>query len=231
MALFLNPYKNYFFLSRQPWKWLYLKYVWATLFFVRLPIWFIFSLIPWMRPRASWTIKRTLLVKSLQELVPMTFNTGQFKETVRVNPQKYANNEEEVGLVWIDAVPQMIQGDIKQYAKTNRVSVVHVPAYWFGRRDPVTGLAGQPASLNEKVILNLHCKYSEVVSLITVLTSFHDSRWLGCTLFSYCMPSFLDITIFLRWAMHLRSALAQLFAKTCFPITLSSLGYSMLSIV
>jgi hypothetical protein len=162
MALFLNPYKNYFFLSRQPWKKLYVAYVWGMLLFVRIPIWFLMSLIPWLRPRASWTIKRTLLVKSLQELVPMTFNAAQFKETVRVDPQTYAKNEEEVGLVWIDAAPEVIQGDIKKYAKLNRVSVIHVPAYWFGARDTTTGLAGQPAAPNEKVVMNFHGGQSTV---------------------------------------------------------------------
>lgn len=148
---------NTFFLRHQPLKAVYLAYVAATLVFVRLPCWFVLALVPLLRPRASWTIGSTLLVKTLQVVVPAVFSTASF-DSVRVDPHTFMRAEDAAGLVWIDAAPELVVGDVKKFAKLNKVDAVHVPAYWFGERDTVTGLADQRALPDEKVILNFHCE-------------------------------------------------------------------------
>lgn len=148
--------RNNFLWSRQPYKFFYLSYVISTYLLFRLPFWFLTSLVPALRPRATWTIRRTLLIKSLQVIVPVVFDTAAFK-AVRADPHAFAKNEDEVGMVWIDAAPELVVGEIKKYAKINKVSAAQVPAFWFGDRDTVTNLAGQRALPDEKVILNFHC--------------------------------------------------------------------------
>ena len=150
---------NTFIFRHQPLKAIYLAYVVATLVFIRLPCWLVLFLVPWFRPRRSWTLARTLLVKTLQIVVPAIFNTASF-DSGRVDPNTFMRAESAVGLVWIDAAPELIVGDIKKFAKLNKVDAVQVPAYWFGARDTVTDLVGQRALPEEKVILNFHCECS-----------------------------------------------------------------------
>ncbi|GJE86688.1 alpha/beta hydrolase [Phanerochaete sordida] len=145
---------NQFFWRHQPLKTIYLAYALASIA-VRLPFWFVLALVPSLRPRASWTVGRTVLVHAARVLFGAIFNTGSF-ELVRVDPQRFAKNPDAVGLVWMDATPDLIQGDVKKYAQLNKVSAVHVPAYWYGERDPITKRVGQRAQPDEKVILAFH---------------------------------------------------------------------------
>jgi hypothetical protein len=149
----MSQFKNYFFLRHQPLKTIYLVYVALSLILLRLPCWFLISLLPSLRPRRSWTIGRTLLIKGMQVIVPAIFNIGAFRY-VRVDPHKFTQKENEVGLVWIDAAPDLIVGEVAAFAKENEVSCVQVPAYWFGARNDLTHTVGQQSS--EKVILALH---------------------------------------------------------------------------
>lgn len=140
----------------EPLKTIYLTVAFASLL-ARLPFWFLIALVPSFRPRASWTVGRTLTVRAARVFFGAVFNTGSF-QWVRVDPRCFAQNEQEVGLVWIDASPDLIQGTIKRYAGINEVLTVRVPAYWSGARDIATGHVGQAARPDEKVILAFHGK-------------------------------------------------------------------------
>lgn len=159
-------FRNRFIFHRQPLKTVYLTYVAVTLIFVRLPLWFLTSLVPSLRPRSTWTIRRTLFLKSIQVIFPAVFNTGSFNR-LRVDPRKFENDEDEVGLVWIDASPELIKDDIKEFAERNGVEAERVPGYWFGGRDIGTGRVGQRAHPDEKVILCLHGESYLSVNLAT----------------------------------------------------------------
>lgn len=141
------------FWRHQPFKAIYLAFAIASII-LRLPIWILISLVPAFRGRSSWTLGRAVLVKAARVYFGAIFTTGAF-ELGRIDPQRFAKKEQEVGLVWIDATPDLIQGDIKKYAQANKVSAVHVPAYLFGERDS-NGRVGQPAKPDEKVILAFH---------------------------------------------------------------------------
>lgn len=154
---------NNFIFRHQPLKAIYLAYIAASLLFVRIPIWSILSVVPWLRPRSSWTYRRTLLVKSLQVIVPAIFNTASFS-ALRISPDVFMKDEDAAGLVWIDAAPELVVGEIKEFAKINKVSAVQVPAYWYGSRDTVTDRPGQRALPDEKVILNLHCASHVIIN-------------------------------------------------------------------
>lgn len=144
-------------LRHQPLKALYLTYVLLTLLLFRLPVWILISLVPRFRPRPTWTFRRTIFIRLLQTFCPVIFDIAAFS-LFRVDPHQFAQYEDEIGLVWIDANPELVQGEVEKYARLNKVSPVQVPAYWFGYRDPATNLAGQRALPDEKVIINFHGK-------------------------------------------------------------------------
>ena len=144
-----------FLWHRQPFKAAYILWTAVTLIFLYLPLWALFALIPTLRPRRSLTFSRTLFIKSLQVLVPVLFNTLSF-DLLRLNPQYYSGKEEEVGLISIDAAPELVIGELREYAKKNGVAAAPVAAYWVGEREPFTNKVGYRARPNEKVILNAH---------------------------------------------------------------------------
>ncbi|KAI0684544.1 alpha/beta-hydrolase [Cytidiella melzeri] len=138
-----------------PFKAIYLVCFAFTFLFFYLPSYILLSLIPWLRPRSSWTFGRSVLVRSLQKIVPMLFDTGSFT-FARIDPNTFFKNPETVGLVWVDAKPQLIVGEIKELAVRNNVGVEQVAGYWYGKRDAATGRVGQRAGPDEKVMYALH---------------------------------------------------------------------------
>ena len=151
--------QNWLLLRYQPLKFVYFSYVVATLVFVKLPLWTIWCIIPALRPRSTWPISRALLVWSLRDIVIAAFNTASFN-LARVDPRTQKKDAEKLGLVWADATPDLIVGEVQKLAKVNMVETAPVAGYWYGKRDPRTNLAGQPAGPNEKVIYNFHCAFT-----------------------------------------------------------------------
>ncbi|EKM56906.1 uncharacterized protein PHACADRAFT_92890 [Phanerochaete carnosa HHB-10118-sp] len=156
----------------EPLKTIYLIFALASAL-VRVPFWFTFALVPPFRPRASWTIGRTVVVKLARAYFTAIFNTGSF-QWGRVDPQRFAKNEEGVGLVWIDVAPDLIQGDIKKYARTNKVSSVHVPAYWYGDRDTHSKAGGwvlgdaSPVGMSAPMVNDMLSHYHQFSRLLNV---------------------------------------------------------------
>ncbi|KAJ3554231.1 hypothetical protein NM688_g3214 [Phlebia brevispora] len=68
--------------------------------------------------------------------------------SMRVDPQTFAQSADEVGLVWVEPVPELITGDIKKYAITNGVVPSRVAGYWYGD--------SAPPSPDEKIIYEVH---------------------------------------------------------------------------
>lgn len=139
----------------QPFKAIYIAYFTFVFIFFRLPYHILLSILPWTRPRSSWTARRAILVRSLQDIVPVVFDTASFN-VARIDPHSFSKVQDEVGLVWIDAKPELIVGEIKEMAEMNKVDVEHVAGYWYGKRDPETGKVGQRAAPDEKVMYALH---------------------------------------------------------------------------
>ena len=150
------PHKQSLAFRYQPLKAIYMAYTFASLL-VKMPLWTVRFLIPALRPRSTWPISRALLVWRLQLLVRMVFRTASFN-LVRVDPRTLAKDADKHGQVWINARSDLVVGEIKDAAKVNGVSAVQIAGYWYGKRDE-NGQVGQPAGPDEKVILQLHCKY------------------------------------------------------------------------
>ncbi|KAF7798389.1 hypothetical protein EIP86_009610 [Pleurotus ostreatoroseus] len=66
----------------------------------------------------------------------------------RADPLRLPKTVDTEGLVWIEPTPDLIVGDIKEYAQRNQVAPARIAGYWFGSRLPLTK--------NEKIIYELH---------------------------------------------------------------------------
>lgn len=67
---------------------------------------------------------------------------------VRVDPWKYAKAADEVGLVKVEPTPDLVLGEIGDYALKNGVTAEPIAGYWCGKTTP--------ALPGEKVMYELH---------------------------------------------------------------------------
>ncbi|KAJ3535198.1 hypothetical protein NM688_g7011 [Phlebia brevispora] len=134
-------------LLRQPFKALYLLYFYFVLLLVKLPFWILTSLPRSWRPRPSWTVFRTVFLQTMDAVMEAMVTTSTYT-MLRVDPQKFAKSAETNGLVWVEPTPELIVGDIKEYATKNGVTPTRVAGYWYGdRSSPLP---------EEKIIYELH---------------------------------------------------------------------------
>ncbi|KAA1475330.1 alpha/beta-hydrolase [Dentipellis sp. KUC8613] len=137
----------------QPFKGVYWTLVGLSIV-VRLPYWSLTWLVPAWRPRRSWGLARTLTVAIVQNVVDGFYRTDM--ELMKDDPHKNAARADEMGLVWIDGVPDdWITGEVKEVAELNEVVPEKIAGYWYGPRGE-DGKAGQPAAPGEKVLYWLH---------------------------------------------------------------------------
>lgn len=136
----------------QPLKGLYMLGSILLLLFIRLPVWTILGLVPSWRPLPTWSLGRSLIVQAFQAYVGVLFNTAI---DTPARPHENAPDAVKSGLVWIDPTPDLIVGEVRDFANTNHVQAEKVPGYWHGPRAS-DGTVGQRASPGEKVVYHFH---------------------------------------------------------------------------
>lgn len=150
-----------FAFRNQPLKFLYLAFWIPSLLFLRLPYWAAIASIPALRPRRSWTFRRTLTVRFSDAYLRMLWAIGLASKPAP-SPSPIADGATDAsdasrgdpGLVWVDAVGEdMLHGDVASAAKLNNVSPAKVYGYWYGELGQ-DGRPGQRAGKDEKVLLH-----------------------------------------------------------------------------
>ncbi|KAF8960370.1 Alpha/Beta hydrolase protein [Flammula alnicola] len=136
----------------QPLKGLYLTYQLIAILFVRLPLLVLFNIPKSWRPRKSWTLKRTILIK----LVRLLSETGTQVGTVFKVPNHLAITP-GVGVngVWVEPANHLVTGNLKMWAELAKVASIRVPGYWIHRKGSSIEVASPPQP-GEKVIYQLH---------------------------------------------------------------------------
>ncbi|KAJ8496084.1 hypothetical protein ONZ51_g1350 [Trametes cubensis] len=124
-------------LNRQPFKSLYLVYVATSLVFVKLPIWTLYYLPRSTRPRRAWSLKRTLIVRTIQTL----FATGRTVDMRGGAKPAVADKLDDADKVlrdanaksaWIEPIPEeLFCGELRRYAEITGVAPVRIPGYWM----------------------------------------------------------------------------------------------------
>ncbi|KAH7929059.1 alpha/beta-hydrolase [Leucogyrophana mollusca] len=139
-------------LRYQPFRGLYLTYQLFTTTLVRFPLWFLLSLPKSWRPRASWTLKRCLQVRLIRHLSGINDKVG---------PPSGGTNHlaihdgPGVKALWINPVPELIYGELLEWASTMGVEPIRIPGYWIDREGldiPV----GDPLQQGEKILYRIH---------------------------------------------------------------------------
>ncbi|KAI0340622.1 alpha/beta-hydrolase [Trametopsis cervina] len=139
-----------FTFRRQPFRAFYFFTNLTLLLFIRLPFWSLLYVLPSLRPRKTWSWKRSIIVQALRAFIDTLYATA-----LPAAPVPDESTARKDGLVWVDATPELVVGEVKQFAETNAVEAVKVAGYWYGARD-ADGQVGQKATPGEKVVYHLH---------------------------------------------------------------------------
>ncbi|KAF8057580.1 alpha/beta-hydrolase [Lyophyllum atratum] len=142
-----------FAFRKQPLKTFYLIVSVASALFLRLPYWVVSALFPSNRPRRSWSLGRTVVVRGLQAVVNIMYDVGL---TGGPDPNEASKSPDALGFVWVKGVSQEhITGRVAAAAKKNNVKPETISGYWYGKRDK-DGRYAYRAKTNEKVIYYFH---------------------------------------------------------------------------
>ncbi|KAI0630800.1 alpha/beta-hydrolase [Trametes polyzona] len=168
-------------LQYQPFKTLYVAYFAFSLVFVKIPLW-----TAWYTPRShryrpSWTLKRNLIVRTIQELFTMKVDF----DSVQPPLSEPAGELKDAKFTWIDPLPDdLFAGEVREYANKTGVKPVRTAGYWLLKAG--TKWEGLKAKPGEKTVMHFHggayttssAKPSDVTSnfMRTVLLHSHDLR-------------------------------------------------------
>ncbi|CAE6419340.1 unnamed protein product [Rhizoctonia solani] len=137
----------------QPFRSIYVCYR-AGIVLFKMPVWTSLYLMGIKRPRPSWTLKKTLLVSALADLIEMPMTTGDFfarDHTLEVA----AKHCQDARFMWIEKIShELITGELKRFADACEAESQRIPAYGFGKWGP--GPSVSLANDGEKIILNIH---------------------------------------------------------------------------
>ncbi|KAI0093133.1 Alpha/Beta hydrolase protein [Irpex rosettiformis] len=139
-------------LQVQPFKGPYLLYEAVTTTFVRVPLWFIFALPRNNRPKATWSLRRSLLLWWRKHWGAVSERSGRWwKEPNYLALELGAN----IKGVWVNPVPHLIVGEVKEWAVLTGVEPVRVPGYWLEKPGATIPVDAR-AQAGEKVLYALH---------------------------------------------------------------------------
>ncbi|PAV20303.1 alpha beta-hydrolase [Pyrrhoderma noxium] len=127
---------------------------------VKVPYWLLRYLIPSSRPRSSWTIRKTITVLVVRFLFT---SVGRGIKIVRPFPT-YRKLETGRGVqgIYVDGIPELVTGKLKDFATQAGVKPVRIPCYWIQKKGleassiPTPETASATISESEKVVLYLH---------------------------------------------------------------------------
>ncbi|KAL1731917.1 Alpha/Beta hydrolase protein [Schizophyllum commune] len=128
--------------------------------FVRLPYWLVVSLPRSWRPRSSWTFKQCILVKAVQCFSRISDQVG---ELVNLPNHEALVPGKGVNGVWLEPVPELVIGQLRDWAIEQGVEPVRIPGYWVHNTDSnIT--PGAPPQPGERVLLHFHGGYYRTLS-------------------------------------------------------------------
>ncbi|KAH7343936.1 Alpha/Beta hydrolase protein [Rhizoctonia solani] len=134
-----------------PFGFLYLLYR-RSLVLLKLPFWTALYFIGVNKPRSSWTLKKTLLLNAIREILDAPSRTGNARGR-DFTKEVAAKDCQDAHFIWVDSVPsELIVGEIKRLAQVCGAQSVRIPAYGFGKWDSARDLARD----GERIVLNLH---------------------------------------------------------------------------
>ncbi|KAI0093135.1 Alpha/Beta hydrolase protein [Irpex rosettiformis] len=136
----------------QPMKGLYLAKETLATTFVRAPLWALYALPRTNRPRSSWPLRRVMIIKLIQHMISVVGKTGQWWH----DPDHLAVEQgPNVKGIWISPAPDLVVGEVKQWAADADLEPIQIPGYWLEKQG-IDLPANSPPRPGEKVIYSLH---------------------------------------------------------------------------
>nr|VWO94821.1 MARTX [Ganoderma boninense] len=142
-------------LEYQPFQTLYLVYFLSSRVFIKAPFWLLRYLLPSQRPRPVWTLKRSLIIRTLQELLTMmlqqrTNDRGRFKHVSD-------SSLTDAKFVRFEGIPEsdstIFCGEIRRVAEITGVKPVNVAGYWLLKKGAAWD--GPQAKAGERIDVSL----------------------------------------------------------------------------
>ena len=144
-------------LHHQPFRAVYLTgFLVITL--LQLPFWLIYYSWPPNRPRKSWTLRRSIWVRTLRNLIKLSLNFGvrDGRDLSLEVPQEELESL-NARFVWIPELEkEEIVGAVAEHATRAGIDSVAIPAYWILKDGVKWSPAHEKAGKDEKVMLYVH---------------------------------------------------------------------------
>ncbi|RDX54212.1 alpha/beta-hydrolase [Lentinus brumalis] len=140
-------------LNYQPLKGLYLAYFVSSFVFVKAPLWLVRYLVPSLRPRPTWTLKRAMIVRAFQELFSIKVELKRKKRDPLAEVSDSALVDAK--FVWVEPVPdELFIGEVRRVAEITGATPAKIAGYWLLKKGSTW--TGPKANPGEKTVLHLH---------------------------------------------------------------------------
>ncbi|TCD69317.1 hypothetical protein EIP91_008073 [Steccherinum ochraceum] len=143
-----------FFFYKQPWKAVFITYHFITTLTIRVPLWLVFSFLPFTRLHPTWTFKRDFLVRFLKHYLHVASGCGGFRFIPMPTHLALVEGLNVKGL-WVTPTPQLIVGDVKRWAEKANVEPIRIPGYWMEQEGSNREIGEAPRP-GEKVVYHIH---------------------------------------------------------------------------
>ncbi|KAI0258216.1 Alpha/Beta hydrolase protein [Gloeopeniophorella convolvens] len=140
-------------LTSQPWRGVYLSYQLITTIFFRLPFWVLRNVPRSLRPRPSWSLKKTLMIKLIKHLSAISSRTDSLKRPLTDHTN--VAQGPDIKYVWLNPTPDLLNTELRKWAAAANVAPVSIPGYWLdapGEDVPIN----TPPHPGERVLYSLH---------------------------------------------------------------------------
>ncbi|KAE9411374.1 alpha/beta-hydrolase [Gymnopus androsaceus JB14] len=140
-------------LQIQPFRGIYLTYQFLSTVFIRIPLWILLAFPKSWRPRATWSISKTVKLKLTRYLNALSKTAGPLFGTppnhLAITPGVNVNG------VWIPPIPELIKDELAIWANVAQVTSIRIPGYWLHKEGSSITVAA-PLMPGEKVVYALH---------------------------------------------------------------------------
>ncbi|THH31838.1 hypothetical protein EUX98_g2357 [Antrodiella citrinella] len=142
-------------LRHEPFRTLYLAVELAVTVFIRLPTWLILFIPKSGRPRPTWTYQQSIMLQVMRLSTALSSIAARAGRNPKFPDHHAIVQDKGVKGIWIPPSPDLVVGQVKQWADQGNIKSITIPGYWYDKQGhdlPV----GTPARPGEKVVYLLH---------------------------------------------------------------------------
>ncbi|CAL1707835.1 unnamed protein product [Somion occarium] len=142
-------------LRKQPFRGIYITLRVLLDIALRVPLWCLYYIPKRNRPRPAWSWYHCIEIDAIREgndLGPIAERAGP----ILPSPNHLAiPNDKTLKAVWLEPVPKLVHGEVRQWAAAANVQSISIPGYWYDKEGYDTAV-GEPPMPGEKVLYYIH---------------------------------------------------------------------------